>query len=145
MIRIVKRGLVFAILISGLACGPKYQVKWEPYTPEGMAEARKSGRPVLAYFYAAWCPPCYKLKEKTFSDLRVIEALELFRRIKVDMSYRESKRVRAVSAEFGIDGLPTILFMDANGNPVETFRFRGFIPAEEFLQNVERFKKEFLT
>ena len=130
--------LIFALILS--SCGPQYQVQWEPYTPEVMEEALKSGRPVLAYFYAAWCPPCYKLKDHTFSDPRVIEALEPYRRIKIDMSYKHSPKTEKLSRDYLIRGLPTMLFFDPSGRPVPNAGISGFIPADRFLARIPRYE-----
>jgi thiol:disulfide interchange protein len=119
------------LIFATLACGPKHQVEWEKYTPETMVEARASGKPILLYFYAAWCGPCMTLKEQTWSDLRVIEALSSYRRLKADMSFQHSEKVQKIGAEYEVEGLPTMLFFDAQGKPV--YSQTGFISAERLL------------
>jgi thioredoxin:protein disulfide reductase len=128
------------LILAG--CTPKPKVQWQNYTPELMQQARDSGQPVVAYFSAAWCPPCYELRDKTFKDLRVIEALEPFQRIRVDMSYKHSKSTQEIGEEFDIAGLPTVLFFDAKGNPLQEFNITGFVPAEVFLEVIAKYRSK---
>jgi len=122
-------GLAIITTLSGLpGCGPKVQVHWEKYSPEMMAEAKAAGKPVVMYFYAAWCPPCYTLKEKTFSQTEVIRTLDPFSRLKVDMSFRHSDKVRALAVQFQIRSYPSILFFDPAGNEIKELRIEGFVP-----------------
>lgn len=130
-----------SLLLVGSGCGPKNQVRWEKYTPETLQAARQSGQPIAAYFYAAWCPKCYQLKEVTFSDLRVIEALAGFRKIKIDMSFQHSPNIRKIAREFRIQGFPTVLFFDRQGRPAYQFQVSGFRGPDEFLEVVQGFTR----
>jgi len=124
--------IAIILLLATAGCEPKNQVKWEPFTREKMAEAVQLEKPVIAYFYAAWCPYCYKLKEKTFSDLRVIEALDSYVRLKGDLSYSRSEETMAISRDYRIQGVPTIILFDSKGRSVK--HFSGFMPPDQFLE-----------
>ena len=82
-----------------------------------------------------------EMKERTFSDPRVIAALESFERIKVDMSFQHSPKIQKLADEYDIAGLPTMILFDSQG--VEQQRLRGFIPPEKFLKVLEEFKTRF--
>lgn len=122
--------MILFLAITG--CEPANQVKWESFSKEKMAEAAQLQKPVVAYFHAAWCPYCYKLKEKTFSDLQVIATLEPYSRLKCDMSYVRSKETMEISRQYQVQGVPTIIFFNQDGKPVK--RFSGFVPPDEFLE-----------
>ncbi len=126
--------LIFYLSLSGCDLGP--HVKWEGYTPAKMAEALKSGKPTIAYFYAAWCGPCMKLKYDTFTDARVVRALEPFARIKVDMSYSHSKQIIEIAEHYQIQGFPTIVFFNSAGE--EITRFSGFVSANRLLRLIKQ-------
>lgn len=125
--------LVFLLFI--ISCSPRPHVEWEIYSQEKMEQAAATGRPVVIYFYAAWCIPCHYLKDKTFTDPRVIEALNPYLRLKADMSFRESAKTQALSDQYGVSGLPALLFFDEKGQELENRRFYGFIDAETFLRS----------
>lgn len=125
--------LMFLVLLSGFAQKPG--VVWTDYTPEKMEAARASGKPVAAYFYAAWCHSCYNLKNETFTDPQVIQALESFQRIKVDMSFNRSEKIQKIANEFGIHGFPTLIFFDAGGKAGR--RVSGFVSAKQMLRLIK--------
>lgn len=122
--------LVSCAILAGCSAGP--QVQWESFGEEKMAAAVQSGRPAVIYFYAAWCGACYQLKEQTFSDARVIEALEPFVRLKADLSFSHSEKIKRVAAQYRISGVPTVILFDETGR--ETVRFSGFVSAGQLLE-----------
>ena len=130
----MKRLLLLSLCAVLAGCSPKPQVQWQRIEPKQFSESMLQGRPTVLYFYAAWCGPCNALKEYTFSDERVIAALEPFQRIRVDMSFQHSAAAEAISARFRIDGLPSILFFDKTGR--ERQRISGFVEPEGFLENL---------
>ena len=117
-------------------CESANQVKWEPFSQEKIGEAAQSGKPVVAYFYAAWCSSCYRLREKTFSNPQVVQVLDRYVRLKADLSYRSSEKTIEVSRLYQIQGVPTVILFDAQGN--QAGRFSGFIPPDQFLKFLKR-------
>lgn len=133
--------LFILLVIAFLGCNKGPQVKWTAYSPEVMAAAKAAGKPAVIDFYAAWCGPCMKMKETTFKEPRVIEALEAFERVKMDMSFNRSEKIEKISDEFEINGLPTMIFFDGSGK--EQARLSGFISADRLLKTVSQLKKQF--
>ncbi len=130
------------LLLIGLVsagCKPGPQVQWEPYSQESIDAALKSRKPAVIDFYAAWCGPCMEMKETTFRDPGVIEALEPFLRLKADMSFNRSEKIEKISNQYDINGLPTMIFFDASGNQE---RLTGFVSAERLLTMVNQFKQK---
>lgn len=135
---------VFILLLIAfglLGCNRGPQVQWKAYSKEVMNEAKAAGRPAVVDFYAAWCSPCMKMKETTFKDPVVIEALEAFDRVKMDMSFNRSEKIEKISEEFQINGLPTMIFFDGQGN--EQARLSGFVSSDRLLKTVSQLKKQF--
>jgi thiol:disulfide interchange protein DsbD len=98
-------------------------------------EAIASGQPVVLDFYLKACKPCKDLDEKTFSDPRVVAALQRFHAFKVNVA----KEPRLVD-QFNVLGAPTLVFIGSNGKEIEDLRFSGFRNAEEFLETLEKVK-----
>ncbi|MBI4387990.1 MAG: thioredoxin fold domain-containing protein, partial [Candidatus Omnitrophica bacterium] len=96
----------------------------------------QAGKPVIAYFYAAWCGPCMMLKYHTFSDPKIIQALEPFVRLKADLSFTESEKSREIANLYQINSFPTVVFFDARGK--ETFRFSGFVNSEQLISILDQ-------
>lgn len=116
-------------------------VSWTDYTPKVMAKAVGSGRPAVVYFYAEWCGMCNRMNGGTFKDARVIQALEPFEKIGIDMSASGSPENRKLSSSFGIYGFPTFIFFDAQGH--QKLKISGYRNAENFLKTVQQFKTKF--
>jgi thiol:disulfide interchange protein DsbD len=88
-------------------------------------------------FTADWCAPCHELERFTFSDRRVKEALREFRTFKVDLTKYQSPEAERWRRQYGIGGVPTVVFLSPDGNEVVQARVEGFIPPEGFLERVQ--------
>jgi thioredoxin:protein disulfide reductase len=130
---------IVTLIIAGLLFQnlQKEGIEWEAYSDEKFDQAIESGTPVMMDFYADWCIPCLELERATFTDESVIEATLGFTRLKVDMTQYESESSQRLRERFNIAGVPTILFIDENGNEVEDARVVGFLRADRFLERVE--------
>jgi thiol:disulfide interchange protein DsbD len=124
--------LILCFLLAG--CEVKPHVQWTIYTPEALLKAANSGQPSIVYFYAAWCGVCYQLKDKTFTDPQIIQALASYARFKVDMSFTHASSVRAAGRRFEIGGVPTTIIFDSHGK--EVMRFEGFFTPDQLLNDI---------
>jgi len=109
-------------------------VEWEYYTPDRLSEVRGKGKPVILDFYADWCIPCQELDRITFTDPEVILDIERFVRLKVDLTHFDSPASQELRSEYNIGGVPTLVFLDSNGDEVTSARIIGFMNAENFLK-----------
>lgn len=135
----VKRVVGIAGMIGGLLVImnlAKPTVDWEAYSPAKLEEATSKETPVVLDFTADWCVPCLELDRITFTDPEVIAALDPYRTIKVDLTDYESAESEALRKQFGVAGVPTIIFLDGEGNEIEEARIVGFVNAEEFLNRM---------
>ena len=108
---------------------------WQPYSP---AALERAARPAVVDFAATWCVPCRELDEKTFSDRRVREALARRALFKADLTQARSPETIALSRKYEILGVPTIVFLDANGQERRDLRLVGFEDADAFLARLEK-------
>ena len=88
-------------------------------------------------FYADWCIPCLELEQKTFTDPTVIDATKEFVRLKVNLTHFDSPDSEALRKQFNIAGVPTIVFLDKNGQEVLNSRIVGYVPPKEFVERTK--------
>ena len=111
-------GAIVFFLLAGSSAGraganaPEI-VKWRPVAA-GEAEAKKTGKPVLYFFTAAWCGPCHLLEEQVFSRKDVADQIAKdFVPIVVRDRMREtgtnSPEMLALADRYGLRGFPTLI------------------------------------
>ena len=85
-------------------------IKWRSYE-EGLAEAKKSKKPVLLIFYTEWCPHCANYS-KVFHDPKVVEKSKQFVMVRID-----NDKNQELSKKFALDGayIPRTYFLTASG------------------------------
>ena len=115
----------------------KEGMEWEPFAEAKLEQAQSENRPVVLDFYADWCIPCLELERITFTDTRVIEATDHMVRLKVDLTHFDSPESEEIRRRFRVAGVPTIVFLDENGNEVTAARVMGFVGPEEFLRRID--------
>ncbi|MSR65385.1 MAG: DUF255 domain-containing protein [Verrucomicrobiae bacterium] len=113
---------------------PGESLTWEPYSAKKLIAAGSGGKPVMLEFYADWCDPCHKLAKSTFRDDQVRSAFQDHVRLRVNLTDYESPASRALRQQFGIAGLPTIIFFRTNGTEIVGARILGYVGAEELLK-----------
>ena len=74
----------------------------------------------------------------TFPDPRVQERLQKFAFVKVDLTRTGSAAVEELTRQYNIRGVPTYLFLDAEGRERADLRTVGFMPAEEFAKLLDK-------
>ena len=101
---------------------PAGTIAWRTDYKAALDESARTGRPVLVDFSAAWCPPCIAMKHDTWTDPAVARAVtEQFVPLLVDIDHDP-----ATASHYDIEGIPTILVVDASGS---VLRRAGFLPA----------------
>ena len=113
------------------------EVVWEKDMPSALERARSEGKPVLVNFYADWCVWCKRLESTTLRDSKVASVLQ--DRV-VPLSLNVEGNGRDLSNEYRVDGLPTIVVLDAGGR--EIGRIPGYMPPDSFLERVEGFLQQ---
>jgi thiol:disulfide interchange protein DsbD len=111
---------------------------WEHFSAQRLEEARAANKPAILDFTAAWCVPCKELDRMTFTSPAVIQAAKPFVTLKVDLTHFNSPEAEALRKQFGIAGVPTVIFLDPYGQEVPDTRIIGFLPPEEFLARIKK-------
>jgi len=128
----------FWIVIPGKSDGES--LNWQPYSQAKIEEAISQDRPVVIDFYADWCIPCKELDKYTFSDQRVAENIDEFLLLKADLTSSDSPEVKVLKKQYKIRGVPTIVFINKNGDELTQLRLTGYEPPEDFIQRIEKAK-----
>jgi thiol:disulfide interchange protein DsbD len=117
-------------------------VKWDAYSDHLLTEAVKSRKPVIIDFTAAWCAPCRELDDITFHDREVVkQSAQDFIMLKVDLTRRGSPDYDRLLRKFEVKGVPTIVFLDRQGQERRDLRLVDFLPPDQFLIRMAEAKK----
>jgi thiol:disulfide interchange protein/DsbC/DsbD-like thiol-disulfide interchange protein len=107
--------MVSASLVVVGALVAKHQMRpdliaWMPWTPEAVAEARKSGRPVFVDFTANWCLTCKANKESSIEIPKVIAKLHDLNAVALLGDYTlVPDNITRELQKFGRAGVPLVL------------------------------------
>lgn len=131
---IIRAGLVVAILwIAGTvqqASSAKLPAGWFQDWDQAAAEAKKTGKPMLAVFSAEWCGPCKMMERDVYPKEHVKAALEKWVPVHIDEAADPK-----TTQKFNIDAFPTFVLLDSDAKEFE--RFKGARPAEGFVTTFE--------
>src|SRR5690554_7211972 len=106
-----------------------------------LADAQKTGRPVMLDFYADWCISCKVMERTVFSQPEVIESLAPYALLQIDMT-ANTRPQQALLNELGLFGPPAILFYKGNGEELAQARILGEVNKQQFLAHLARVDRE---
>lgn len=121
--------------------GAVYQNGWQAYSEEAVQKAKEQGRAVVIDFFADWCAACIELDEKTFSQKQFIENSRDLVLLKVDAT-ETFPELADLQRKYKIYGLPTIVFIRANGEVDENLTLTGFEELEPMLMRIQELTKK---
>ena len=109
-------------------------ISWHAYSEQSLREAMAQGKPTIIDFYADWCTPCRELEEVTFHQADVVRLAERsFSMVKVDVTKGGNPYHEELLKNYAIKGVPTIVFLDAQGKERTDLRLVDYPPADRFL------------
>lgn len=126
------------ILFTQMYMAAARTLTWKEYSPEAVAASVAAGRPVMMDFSADWCVPCHELELNTFSDPAVVSEARKFDRYKVDLTKYDTPESEASRKQYGITGVPTVVFLGPGGREIADARVEGFMPPQPFIGQMRR-------
>ena len=129
--------LVIATLMIGnwLKQGPA--VTWQPYSDQLLTESKNLKKPVIIDFSADWCSPCRELDAMTFHHQDVVKQADRhFTLIKVDVTQGGNPIHERLLKQYNIKGVPTVVFLNAQGQERFDLRLVDFMPPDQFLDHI---------
>jgi thiol:disulfide interchange protein len=96
-----------------VASGVEEKVKegWTPSLAEGLAAAKREGKPVLIDMWATWCKNCLTMDKTTLKDSNVVDALKGYVKIKFQVEDPDDPALKPILDRFSVIGLPTYLVL----------------------------------
>ena len=112
------------------------KIFWLTGIEEGMVKANTENKDlIIVDLFADWCTACKELDAYTFSEKAVIDQLKNIVTVRVDFT-DENKTTEYITKKYNIIGLPTILFLDKNGDEIKKNRITGYVNSNEFLKHL---------
>lgn len=81
-----------------------------------MTAAKKTGKPVILVFSAAWCPPCQAMKHDVYPSAAVKRLQDKFVWAYLDV---DDERNESAASKYGVNGIPHIEFLNADGKEID--------------------------
>jgi thiol:disulfide interchange protein DsbD len=126
--------IVVAVWITNPLWSQEHGDNWPAYSVEAVTAATADHKPVIIDFSAEWCGPCRKMEATTFKDPRVIEKGREFVLLRADVTKDQDPAVQRLMATFKIRGVPTLVFLGADGRERTELRRTEYTSADELLK-----------
>jgi len=110
---------------------------WKPYSKQAVEDSIVQKKPVVIDFYADWCPDCHELDRIVFSDPSIIAQLAQVTALRMNVTNINGARVQSIIQEYGIDGVPEVVFLDGHGHEIKDSRVMGLVTPEEFSRSLK--------
>lgn len=104
---------------------------------EVVKKAQADCKPVLIDFFADWCAACKELDRDTYTSPLVKAEAERFVKIKVDGT-EDHEVLDELYKRFGVQGLPTVAFIDPMGTVMSDPKVIGFLPPDKFVAELHK-------
>ena len=109
----------------------KPAIVWLDNLDNALVRAKNEKKIVMADFTAGWCGWCKKLDSDVFAKSDIAELAENMVCVKVN-----TDKYGNVARQYGVRGLPTILFLDSGGKVIE--EVVGYRNKDDFKKIIEK-------
>ena len=124
--------MIFAF--SSCRQAPVHEFSWKPYSQQAVEDSVVYRKPVVIDFFAQWCPNCHELDREVYSLPQIQAKLAQVTALRMDVTNQDDPQVQQIAQEYGIEGVPTVIFLDSKGQEIKDSRVIGFVTPQEFTQ-----------
>lgn len=116
---------------------------WLTSIPEAQKQAKAENKALFVEFTGSdWCPPCMMMEKAVFSKKEFVEgAGKDFILVKIDIPNND-KELRAknekVLAQYKVNGVPTVVLLDAEGKEISRFVASSFNTVDKMLAELKK-------
>ena len=111
------------------------EIFWLHDLKQALAEAAQTGKTVFVDFRADWCSVCKDLELNVFPHSSVRPLLKRMITVEIDAT-SPNEEVNAILKQYGIIGLPTLLFIGPDGEEIQNLRVVGFISPDQLEKKI---------
>jgi len=114
----------------------KSDLNWQQFSEISLKQNLNQKKPIMIDIFADWCVACHELEEKTFSSNENKKILhDKFIIMKFDAT-KPSEELEKLQKLYGFIGLPTVVFLDENGNWLKELTLNQFEESADFNQRL---------
>ncbi len=141
------KGVGVLLVVLGIALRPEAPLAeaktafgdWRTSEPVALADAAGSKRPLLIDFFADWCAACKELDRFVYTDPRFADEARRFVLARINGT-DETPEIERLYKKYGIQGLPTVIFIDSDGKVHSELTVTGYLEPQEFSALMKKVK-----
>jgi thiol:disulfide interchange protein DsbD len=111
---------------------------WQQFSQTALEDIKKNHQPVIIDFFAEWCFGCRELDQNVFSKSEIQAKLSQVKTLRVDATDMDNPVTQGLIDQYSLIGLPSVIFLDQNGEEVKEARVEGSVPIDEFKESLDK-------
>ena len=104
-----------------------------------LAKAKAHHKAVFIEFFASWCSDCQAMENHVFNQQDIVKAMDGTVNLKVSIGEKNAS-VAAIKKTFGIYGIPTMVFYNAQGQKIDDLTSVGQLNKDQMFNLLNQFK-----
>ncbi len=101
---------------------------------QALTSAKDNNKPVMIDYYADWCISCIELEHGAFKNPNVLTLLQNHQLLQIDLT--DNDEAEALLDRFNLQGPPSILFFDKEGQELAHARIYAYKDESTFLKHL---------
>jgi thiol:disulfide interchange protein DsbD len=126
-------GIVYSLMIWQAQRG---YIAWIPFEQQQLIYAAQKNKPAILDVTAQWCTPCQIMEKRIFRNTHVADLLKETAALRLDLT-SEHPQQQQILAQYGIRGVPSILFFNRQGKEEKDLRVEEIVSRAEFMRRMK--------